>query len=53
MSAAGEPIPFSFTVIPGRCLRLIYSPQIQAMHCPEPPAWKGIWKDGKGKRWYE
>jgi hypothetical protein len=41
-----------FFVQSGRCFRLIYSPQLQATHCYEPPAWKGIWRDRKGKRWY-
>jgi hypothetical protein len=52
MPEPGDPVPFSFAVEAGRCLRMIYSPQIQAMHCPEPPAWKGIWKDRKGKSWH-
>jgi hypothetical protein len=31
---------------------MIYSDQLQATHCDEPPAWKGVWRDAKGKRWY-
>jgi hypothetical protein len=31
---------------------MVYSRQLQATHCHEPPAWKGIWKDAKGKSWY-
>ena len=45
-------ILYSFMATPGRCLRMIYSPQLQATHCYEPPAWKGIWKDRKGKSRY-
>jgi hypothetical protein len=52
MPEPGDPVPYSITALPGRCLRLIYSPQIQAMHCPEPPAWRGTWKDRKGKSWH-
>jgi hypothetical protein len=26
--------------------------QLQATHCYEPPAWKGIWPDRKGRSWY-
>ena len=41
-----------FFVAPGRCFRMVYSAQLQSTHCYEPPAWKGIWKDRKGKSWY-
>ena len=41
-----------FFIAPGRCFRMGYSDQLQATHCYEKPAWKGIWKDRKGKRWY-
>jgi hypothetical protein len=37
-----------FFIAPGRCFRMIYSAQLQATHCYEPPAWKGIWKDRLG-----
>jgi hypothetical protein len=52
MPEPGDLLPYSFTAIPGRCCRMIYSPQLQATHCYQPPAWKGIWKDRKGKSWY-
>ena len=26
--------------------------QLQADHCPQEPAWRGIWTDRKGKGWY-
>jgi hypothetical protein len=52
MPRPGDLVPHSFAPLPGRCHKLIYSPQIQAMHCPDPPAWKGIWKDRKGRSWY-
>jgi len=37
---------------PGRCFRMVYSHQLQAIHCSEPPAWKGVWRDRTGKSWY-
>jgi hypothetical protein len=48
----GRPIPRSFTAQPGRCFRMVYSEQLQSTHCYEAPAWKGIWKDRKGRSWY-
>lgn len=49
MPQPGDLIPYSFTAEPGRCLRMVYSPQLQATHCAEPPVWKEPWKDRKGK----
>jgi hypothetical protein len=37
-----------FFIAPGRCFRMIYSDQLQATHCYEKPAWKGVWKDRLG-----
>ena len=51
MPAPGD-IVTAFSPQPGRCFRMVYSEQLQATHCHAPPAWKGIWKDRKGKRWY-
>jgi len=31
---------------------MLYSHQLQATHCRQEPAWKGIWTDRKGKGWY-
>jgi hypothetical protein len=42
----------AFSPQPGRCFRMVYSEQLQATHCYEPPAWKGPWRDAKGKSWY-
>jgi hypothetical protein len=42
----------TFSPQPGRCHKMVYSPQLHATHCYEPPAWKGIRKDRKGKSWY-
>jgi hypothetical protein len=42
----------AFSPQPGRCFRMVQSRQLQATHCPEPPAWKGIWTDVKGRSWY-
>jgi hypothetical protein len=42
----------AFSLQPGRCFRMVYSCQLQATHCYEPLAWKGIWRDPKGKSWY-
>ncbi len=42
----------AFSPQPGRCFRMVYSVQLQSTHCRRPPAWKGIWRDTKGRRWY-
>ena len=42
----------AFSPQPVRCFRMVYSRQLQAIHCRQEPAWKGIWKDVKGKSWY-
>ena len=31
---------------------MVYSHQLQATHCRQEPAWKGIWTDRKGNGWY-
>jgi hypothetical protein len=41
-----------FFIAPGRCLRMVFSDQLQATHCYEPPAWKGIWRDRKERSHY-
>ena len=51
MPEPGDPIPHSFTR-PGRCYRLVYSTQLQATHCSQPPAWKGPWQDATGRHWH-
>jgi hypothetical protein len=38
-----------FMVEEGRCFRLVYSSQLQSMHCPEPVRWCGRWKDAKDR----
>jgi hypothetical protein len=52
MPEPGDLVPYSFTPQPGRCHKMVYSKQLQASHCRGEPAWKGIWKDRKGKSWY-
>jgi hypothetical protein len=52
MPEPGDLIPHSFSPQPGRCHKMIYSSQLQATHRYKPTAWKGIWKDRKGKSWY-
>ena len=42
----------AFSPQPGRCFRMVYSHQLQADHCRQPPAWKGQWQDVKGHWWY-
>ncbi len=42
----------AFSPQPGRCFRMVYSRQIQATHCRQPPAWKGQWRDANGRTWY-
>jgi len=34
----------AFSPQPGRCFRMVQSRQLQATHCYEPPAWKGVWR---------
>ena len=41
----------AFSPQPGRCFRMVYSVQLQADHCRQPPAWKGQWRDVKGHWW--
>ncbi len=31
---------------------MVQSRQLQATHCQQEPAWKGIWTDRKGNGWY-
>jgi hypothetical protein len=42
----------SFTVMPGRCLRLITRPTAHGDpdHCPEPVVWRGTFTDRAGRR---
>jgi len=42
----------AFSPQPGRCFRMVYGHQLQADHCRQPQAWKGIWRDRKGASWY-
>ncbi len=48
MPRPGDNSP-GFFVAPGRCFRMIYSPQLQSTHCYEPTAWRGRWTDAKGR----
>src|ERR1039458_5928887 len=41
-----------FFVQQGRCFRMVYSDQLQATHCYQPPAWKGVWRGAKGRSHY-
>ena len=54
MIATPEPgdLITAFSPRPGRCFRMVYSHQLQADHCRQPPAWKGQWQDVKGHCWY-
>jgi hypothetical protein len=42
----------AFSPQPGRCFRMVYSHQLQSDHCRGEPAWKGQWRDAKGRSWY-
>ena len=42
----------AFSPQPGRCFRMVYSVQLQADYCRQPPAWKGQWQDVNGRWWY-
>lgn len=37
-----------FITQPGRCFRMVYSPQLQATHCEEPVEWRGRYPGYKG-----
>lgn len=39
----------AFNTQPEQCFCMIYRHQLQADHCHQPPAWKGIWTDSKEK----
>jgi hypothetical protein len=51
MPQPGDPCP-GFIAEAGRCWQNVYSSQLQATHCPEPPAWTGRWRSPKGDRWF-
>jgi hypothetical protein len=38
----------AFSPQPGRCFRMVQSRQLQATHCRQEPAWKGVWKGAAG-----
>jgi hypothetical protein len=38
-----------FFVQEGRCFRMIYSPQLQSMHCREATPWRGRCTEAKGR----
>jgi hypothetical protein len=40
-----------FSPQPGRCFRMVYSRQLQATHCRQPPGWKSQWRDANGLTW--
>jgi hypothetical protein len=42
----------AFSPRSGHCFRMVYSKKLQATHCRQPPAWKGVWTDVKGRSWY-
>ncbi len=42
----------AFSPQPGRCFRMVYTVQLQADYCRQPPAWKGQWQDANGRWWY-
>jgi len=42
----------AFSPQPGRCFGMVYSVQLHADHCRQPPAWKGVSTDRKGNSWY-
>lgn len=48
MPEPGDMVPWSFSVRPGQCFRLVYSVQIQATYCENPVVWRGRWRDRKG-----
>jgi hypothetical protein len=51
MPQPGDPCP-GFIAQPGRCWQMIYSRQLQATHCDEPPSWTGRWFTPRGDRWF-
>ncbi len=41
----------AFYVAPGQCFRFVHNGVGRAAHCREPVARRGLFVDGKGKRW--
>jgi hypothetical protein len=42
----------AFTLMPGRCFRLISGGEGGGpTHCPEPPVWRGSWRAPNGRRY--
>jgi hypothetical protein len=39
----------AFSPQPGRCFRMVYSRQLQATHCRQPPAMRGRFLDANGR----
>jgi hypothetical protein len=51
MPKPGDPCP-GFIAEPGRSWQMIYSHQLRATHCIEPPSWSGRWFTPSGDRWF-
>jgi hypothetical protein len=51
MPQPGELCP-GFVAEPGRFSHLVYSGQLQATHCREPPAFAGRWFSPRGDQWW-
>jgi hypothetical protein len=51
MSGMPQPGDLSpgFFLSPGRCFRLVMSPQLQSAHCGQAALWLGRWNDARGK----
>jgi len=52
MPGPGDLITAFSSPQPDRCFRMVYSVQLQATHCRQPPGWRGIWTYSKDKSWY-
>jgi len=49
MPRPGDTVGDIFFVSPGRCFRMVQSPQLQTTHCAEPAVWRGRWTDVNGR----
>jgi hypothetical protein len=51
MTPSAERSDSAFLILRGHCFRIFTSANGLAVHCDEPVAWKGPWRDVKGDVW--
>jgi hypothetical protein len=42
----------AFSALPDGCFRFVSDAAGRPLHCPEPPAWTGTFRDGRDRRWH-